>query len=190
MDITQQYFTCKKCGETKIWGEFPKAKDRKNGIEKKCKTCRNAAELEIYKIKRDDINLKRRARYVYNPDKRDKRSEYMREWRLKNIGKPRKQRSRKIADKEKYNAKRRNRYAKDADYAAKYRLSAKLYASSNPIAKIKVREHNKSGRKEVGNYYASSLLKSKGFTREQIAQNPELINIQRIIIQTKRLCKI
>ncbi len=48
MDITQQYFTCKKCGESKIWGEFKKAKTRKNGIDTLCKVCISERKRQSY----------------------------------------------------------------------------------------------------------------------------------------------
>lgn len=48
MDITQQYFTCKKCGVSKIWGEFKKAKKRKNGIDTLCKVCISERNRQSY----------------------------------------------------------------------------------------------------------------------------------------------
>lgn len=40
---------------------------------------------------------------------------------------------------------------------------------------------------ECKNNYIISLLKQQGFTKEQIKDNPELIEVKRIIIKTKRL---
>ena len=38
-------------------------------------------------------------------------------------------------------------------------------------------------------YYIKHQLHKKGYTNDQLQQNPELINIQRLTIQIKRLCK-
>lgn len=121
MDITQQYFTCKKCGESKIWGDMVKREKCKYGIEGQCKCCS---------------------------------SKYNKGYKLNNSGKIRK-------------------------YTENYR--DKRHAITN--------RWQRNSNSTCGDWYIKSALKKKGFTREQIAQNPELINIQRIIIQTKRLCK-
>lgn len=42
-------------------------------------------------------------------------------------------------------------------------------------------------RRELQNNYVKAKLKAKGFTDEQIT--PELIEVQRLILKTKRLCK-
>lgn len=41
----------------------------------------------------------------------------------------------------------------------------------------------------LGNMYISSLLRQSRFTTEQINENPELIEVKRLIIKTKRLCE-
>lgn len=56
----------------------------------------------------------------------------------------------------------------------------------------KVREQsrikNNNNTKNINDCYVKNIiLKPKGFTKEQIT--PELIEVQRIIIKTKRLCK-
>lgn len=38
-------------------------------------------------------------------------------------------------------------------------------------------------------YYIKQQMRKKGYTSDQLQLNPELINIQRIIIQIKRQCK-
>jgi hypothetical protein len=37
--------------------------------------------------------------------------------------------------------------------------------------------------------YLKAKLKQKGFTNEQIKNNPEILEVQKLIIKTKRLCK-
>ena len=52
--------------------------------------------------------------------------------------------------------------------------------------------HVKSWKKTIAlisNSYAKKLLYSKGFTKEQVNENPQLIETIKIIIKTKRICK-
>lgn len=128
MNIEEQYFTCKKCGESKIWGDFVKRAKGRNGIGT-CKSCKKKYERERRKIAR------------VNGSSTEK--EYAAFWRAKNPNLVK-------------------------NYKRKQAMSERQY--------LKVR-------------YVKKKLKRIGFDGEQIAQNPELINIQRIIIQTKRLCK-
>ncbi len=41
----------------------------------------------------------------------------------------------------------------------------------------------------LNNNYITSKLKRKGFKLNEIKDNPEIIEVQRILIKTKRLCK-
>ncbi len=136
MDITQQYFTCKKCGESKIWGEYFADKRLKYGVRVNCKKC-----CKEYKKK-------------YRRENKDKVNEANAVYYSKNVGRIR----------------------------ASWRKTATKF-------KQKRREYHALNSSTLTDNDIKYRLKAKGFTREQIEQNPELINIQRIIIQTKRLCK-
>ena len=138
MDITQQYFTCKKCGESKIWGEMVKNKRCKDNIRKLCNQCVSAISYEYKKA---------------HPEQIANNKEATRKWRELNPDKVRKLRKR---------WKKRN--------------------------KSKVRKEKRRACANLTDYYIRTTLKNR-IPIEQIAQNPELIEIQRIIIQTKRLCK-
>lgn len=48
---------------------------------------------------------------------------------------------------------------------------------------------NNPGKVIDYDFYYIQLLKDSGFTTEQINENPELIEIKKLIIKTKRLCK-
>ena len=65
----------------------------------------------------------------------------------------------------------------DRKYKKKYRL----------IHSDIERDYFKKSVEKLKDFYIKRNLKSKGFTKEQIT--PELIEVQRIIIKTKRLCK-
>jgi hypothetical protein len=51
------------------------------------------------------------------------------------------------------------------------------------------KERVKRLRKGLPEYYIKQQLRSKGFTKQQIIDNPEIIEVQRLMIKTKRLCK-
>lgn len=53
-------------------------------------------------------------------------------------------------------------------------------------------KNNRCNTKKIDNLtdcYIKQTLKLSGFTTEQINENPELIEVKRLIIKTKRLCK-
>jgi hypothetical protein len=58
--------------------------------------------------------------------------------------------------------------------------------------KINLRDSKKekAKREQIADRYVSKLLREKnGYTVAQLKENPELLEIKRILIQTKRLCK-
>lgn len=78
-------------------------------------------------------------------------------------------------------------YKKNIEKINKY---ATEWKNNNP-EKIKfiTRKHQFNLINNLGDSYIKAKLKSKGFTSEQINENNELIEIQRLIIKTKRLCR-
>lgn len=84
--------------------------------------------------------------------------------------------------KERIKELKRASYARNLDTTREYNIKNK-----ERIRKV----HNlgaKKRRETLHSYYLRKTLKEKrGFTNEDIKQNPELIEIQRLIIQTKRL---
>ena len=102
---------------------------------------------------------------------KEEKSEYAKAYRLKNIEKIK---------------------ARDAKYQPKYRAenlekikvkNAKYRAENLEKIKAKSAEYLE-GLKDP---YIKSLLKSEGFTKEDITDNPILIETKRIILKTKRL---
>ena len=49
--------------------------------------------------------------------------------------------------------------------------------------------YGKKRRAELDNGYMQERLQKIGFSKEAIKQHPELIEVERLIIKTKRLCK-
>ena len=68
----------------------------------------------------------------------------------------------------------------------KLKESKRKYKKNNPE---KLKEINTNQCKYIKTNYAKALLRSSGFTTEQINENPELIEVKKLIIKTKRLCK-
>jgi hypothetical protein len=61
--------------------------------------------------------------------------------------------------------------------------------NKRPHVAAKRRIRNKKQKLNLIPSYLKAKLKQKGFTNEQITNNPELIEVQKLIIKTKRLCK-
>ena len=68
----------------------------------------------------------------------------------------------------------------------KAKESDKKYKIKN---KLKISEYYINQRKYIDINYAKRMLRQSGFTTEQINENPELIEVKRLIVKTKRLCK-
>lgn len=84
--------------------------------------------------------------------------------------------------KEKIKEWKRASYARNLDTVKKYNIKNK-----ERIRKVQ-NSGAKKRRETLHSYYLRKTLKEKrGFTNEDIKQNPELIEIQKLIIQTKRL---
>lgn len=150
---------CGKCGEVKDVGEFYKNRSC-------CKKCRQSQLKEWQNNNRDKIKKYSRSQYVKNPEKLKERAK---EWQLNNP--------------EKYKERKKewllNNPGKDKESRNKWKCK-------NPE---KVKENSKNQRKSLNTCYIKKTLKLSGFTTEQINENPELIEVKRLIIKTKRLCK-
>jgi len=250
MNIQEQCFTCKKCGESKIWGEFVKSHDCKFGIVLTCLLCQKKRQKEYYESNSEKIKARTRKYAIENREKvlkngndyyknnkhviaekakifREKNRE-----RLKDVGAKYRAKQgvkeRCKATNAEYRKKNADRlkvekaeyYKKNIDRlrekGKKYRADNpdrdKIFKEKNPDYSIKnyhkhrdkisarrsenrrlnahrYKEREKKQRDSLCMPYVRTTLRMKGFTREQITENPELINIQRIIIKTKRLCK-
>jgi hypothetical protein len=73
-------------------------------------------------------------------------------------------------------------YYKELQKSEKYKEYRKEYHKSD-----KYKEYDKEYRKELHPSYIKKKLKQQGFTTEDIAQYPELIEIKKLTLKIKRL---
>lgn len=62
----------------------------------------------------------------------------------------------------------------------------KEYHKNNPNNRI---EMIKNGVDSLNDRYVKSTLKHSGFSREMLESNPEIVEVKRLLIKTRRLCK-
>lgn len=168
---------CSKCGEEKPIEEYPvvygrKRKDgtRKERVHSQCRKCRyNICKNWFDKNPGYSTEKKRE----WDEQNKEHRNEYTRNYRSRN-------------------AELVKQWKKDWDKKNKeHRIE---YLKNNPQPKAKIREwQNKTNnkmRKELKDCYVIyTLSKRTGQTAELLRQYPELIETQRLIIKTHRLCK-
>ena len=159
--------TCKKCNETKDINLFVKNKKLIKGVCNTCNKCKyemsKKYNVNILKVK---VNQKK-----YRDKNIEKINIYNNHYYYNNILKVKK--------------RKKEYYLNNSD---KFLDNSKKYYSQN---KEKCKEQssikNKEQTSELKIPYLITILKAKGFNKEQITA--ELIEVQRIIIKTKRLCK-
>jgi transcription elongation factor Elf1 len=153
--------TCKKCGETKDVSLFVKDKRKSIGIILTCKDCSKNRVKELKELNPHKSIL-------YNKDYYQKNKKIIdlnnKEYYLKN---------REVIIKYKKEFGLKNNYAIN---------KSKEYRNNN---KLKIKSYKNNMYETITDVYAKAILRSKGFTKEQITT--ELIEVQRIIIKTKRL---
>lgn len=169
---------CSKCGEEKPIEEYPivygrKRKDgtRKERVHSQCRKCRyNICKNWLDKNPGYSTEKKRE----WDEQNKEYRNEYTRNYRSQN-------------------ADRVKQWKKDWD-EKNYDWVLEYKKQRYPEIKDKVREWNKKTcirmREELKDCYVIyTLSKRTGQTAEILRQYPELIEAQRLIIKTHRLCK-
>lgn len=169
---------CTKCGEEKDEKEFYKKSERLYRSE--CKKCYCTIKKEYRQKNRQSI-----ASYWANYYKRNKPriSERNREWLKKT--EYTKKRYFKEKDTPSYKKAREKWVKNNPDKVKNYKKN--WY--SEPEIMNKNKEKQKMWRDELNQNYIKSLLRNKGFTRNQLEDHAEIIELQKIIIKTKRLCQ-
>lgn len=176
----QPLVTCRTCGNEKKVSEFHFWKHR-NSYSSECEDCFRKGRA-IYR-NNNEINIKQKAKQYRETGK--SRSNW-KKWASKNPNKL-KEKSKEQYKKhqEKIKVKRSKR-----EYPSQSKEYAKSYRKSN---RDKILESNAKYTlrlvSELNPIYCKYLLKSEGFSESVINQNPELIEVKRIILKTKRLCK-
>ena len=155
---------CKKCNEEKDVELFGKDKKGKLGLKSWCKEC------EKERCKNWRLNNPEKFKEIqknYRLNNPEKVKEMTKNWYLNNP--------------EKFKEKQKNYLLNNTE---KNKENCKNWYLNN-IEKIK--ESNKKVVNELRKGYLIKRLKGKGFKKEQIT--PELLELQKIIIKTIRLCK-
>lgn len=152
---------CTNCKYEKCIRDFYKDKKGKNGFRSCCKTCMNEFSSEYHKNNSEKRNIYRQAN-----------SEKIKTYRAKY----RKNNSEKIKE-------NRAKYYKD-NHKRENSISAEYH--KNNLEKIK--ELKAKRIEDLPDSYIRHQLKIQNYPQELI-NNPEIIEIKRITIKTKRLCK-
>ena len=145
---------------------------------KKCTKCGDVKELsEFRKNAASKDGLKNPCKLCLAPSEklwRKANNEYKKQWDIRNKDKI------KEYNKEKWKTDKEKRKASVKEY---YKRNPKKLES----AYEKGRNRGKKKRDELNTEYLRKRLIDQGFNLETINKNPDLIEIKRLIIQTKRL---
>lgn len=157
---------CNTCEIKKPFELFTKNKHRINGRSNLCKECA-AKRTAIYrslnpeKVKQSSIKSKKKLSY-----------------RLKKIE----------LERDNYRTGRylhvRIKYQNSAKGKLASKKAKKKWVKNNPY---KIKEKEDRQRRNLNDGYIKNKLRRKGFTTE--LENNDLIEVQRLLIKTKRLCK-
>lgn len=183
---------CTKCGLMNHIDEYISNRS-------KCYQCRNGHPRGYYS-RRDDRGVF--IKIFTEEEKRVKRTKWALQWR-KNNPKRYREIQKKSRDRPEYKKReaerKKERYYKglDKDSRDKYQKSEKGKTASKK-AKTKWRRNNpekvkEKNRRQIRNlndgYVISKIRRGTGLTHTEIRKHPELIEVKRIIIKTKRLCR-
>lgn len=154
---------CTKCGKEKAASEdfFRKGQKYKGGLQTTCKECEKRY-LRVYwkKYRNQKKEELRRKKEVYYLNNKDKINKYQREY---------------------------NTSFKRREYKSLWRKNNKDKVRESRIKYLpKAYLRKKKEIEQLSDRYITEILRKKGFSKE-LRVNRELIDIQRIIIKTKRL---
>lgn len=168
--IETQKKKCSKCGEEKPVSEFHKKKKGKYGVHAACKVC----------------SAKKKKEYRRLPSTKEKVKNYL----TRNKDRIR------LVSKELYNKKKvlkpKNQNVIKVKTQVDVKLKkekARLYYHKDVLrSRGKNNINFKKKCESLDPAYIKKQLKKKGFTDDMLKQEPGLIQLQSIIIKTKRLC--
>ena len=80
--------TCTKCGEVKTLDEYYKHSRGRFGAEAWCKSCRTSERKKWYAENKTKYNQRLRDRYTEDPEFRQRRKDWDKDWHEKNAGGP------------------------------------------------------------------------------------------------------
>lgn len=172
-DLTK---VCSKCGIKKDLCDFGKNKTGLYGVRECCKVCIKQYMQDYYKKNKKVFKEKCISWNKNNPDRKNENS---RNWKRNNRQKASKS----------YATYRNNNLEKLRELARKWHKNnfekSKLNAS---IYRLNNSEKIKEVRELLPDSYIKTVLKKQNYPQELI-NNPEFIEVKRLIIKTKRLCR-
>jgi hypothetical protein len=144
-----------------------------NEILKLCRTCNQKKTLESFSNHKREKDGKY---YECKDCKNNKHKDY----------------SKKFRKTEKYKVVRQSEKYKvyHQDYIKKYQKTEKHKEYQKYFWQLNTTKEFKKNQTQNLDYdYLRDTLRKKGFLLEQIKNNPEILEVQKLIIKTKRLCK-
>lgn len=186
---TQPYLKiCTQCGNEKLSTEFGKDKQLKSGLKPYCKICASKMRkrwINKNKHKNKEYYVKYRPKAV----ERYKDKQHIKQENNKCIkcgraliGRQLLSKYCHVCKKEVIKEWKRESYKRNIDTVIKYNAEHREDINK----KQAIREFN--GRENLKDRYITKLLRERaGFTVDQLKENPEIIEIKRLIIKTKRL---
>ncbi len=165
---------CSKCKVQKSLDNFNNCKKLKYGKHYNCRVCQ--------RLKSNELAREYRKTEAYK-NSIEKRREGIKEYQQNY----RRQYAEKMKDYFKQYAIAYRKTGKIAEYQKSEKY--KKYRSDYDKMDINKKKRHKKYIENLNNWYLKEKLKKKGFTIEQINNNPELLEVQKLIIKTKRLCK-
>lgn len=155
---------CSKCNLEKEISEFPKERNR-------CSACIREYMQEYRLRNKEKLKTSNKEYYLKNSGKI--KSYYKKYW---------------ARNPEKWKKYRKKYKAENPEKIKE--ISKNWNAANKQKIRTLQRERNKKGRLSLDDRYVMTCLKStSNFTFSELRKHPELIEAQRLIIKTKRLCR-
>ena len=171
---------CSRCKVEKGVDEFHKNTIAKDGLFIYCKTCKSESDFKYHEANSEKRNEKSAKYREANPGKM---KELQAKYREANPGKMKELQAKWIKSNPEKMKEANSKWIKSNPEKVK-QLSAN-WRKRNPE---KVKEFRERYTNELSDSYIIRILKAAGYPQESI-NNPKFIELKRILIKTKRLCK-
>ena len=175
-------------------------------IWKRCLTCNKEKQINLFHFWTDRKSFSKQCeecfkkkKAIYRKENAKAIKEYQKKYRSTgaariNARKWAKENPIRLAEKRKEQYKKHESKIKEKAALRKYPSQSKKYAKRYREINYKsiIESRSKYNHKitlELYPAYCRSVLKKQGFSESVINQNPELIEVKRLILKTKRLCK-
>ena len=176
--------TCKKCGEVKGVELFNKDKSRLDGLYCWCKLCSSESCKRIYQENKERYRELSKKSYQENKEKVKERYEIYKKNPL--FYEQRKEYRQK--NKFKNDPIRKEWRLKNKEKVVEYRKKSFLKNKEKAMQGIRKR-FKKSVLVLAESYVLKNIVKKTGLSREALKKHPDLAEIERLIIKTRRAIK-